>query len=61
MTAPQDDQTDQTDQTDDLHRLRQRRAAHRAQVLAELLDRRPDLWGVHSPADLAAESVLWSA
>ena len=38
-----------------------RRAAERARELAELMDRRPDLWGVHSPADLAAESVLWSA
>lgn len=55
MTAPQDDGIDE------LNRLRGRRAAHRAQVLAELLDRRPDLWGVHSPADLAAEAVLWSA
>lgn len=49
------------EQTDDLNKLRERRAAHRAQVLAELLDRRPDLWGVYGPADLAAESVLWSA
>jgi hypothetical protein len=58
MTAPQ---VDQPDRNDELKRLRQRRAARRAQVLAELLDRRPDLWGVHSPADLVAESVLWSA
>lgn len=50
-----------TDRADELNRLRQQRADRRAQVLAELLERRPDLWGVHSPADLAAESVLWSA
>lgn len=50
-----------TDRADELNRLRQQRADRRAQVLAELLGRRPDLWGVHSPADLAAESVLWSA
>jgi hypothetical protein len=29
--------------------------------LSELLGRRPDLRGVHPPADIAAESVLWSA
>jgi len=49
------------DITSELAQLRQRREAHRAKVLAELLERRPDLWGVHLPADLAAESVLWSA
>ena len=59
MTAAQADRTD--DRIDELNRLRQRRAAQRAQLLAELLDRRPDLVGVHSPADLAAESVLWTA
>ncbi|GAB6986584.1 hypothetical protein [Nocardioides pyridinolyticus] len=61
MTAPQNDRTDRLDDLDQLDRIRQRRAVHRAQVLAELLDRRPDLWGVHSPADVAAEFVLWSA
>ena len=45
----------------DLAQLRQRREDHRAQRLAKLLERRPDLWGVHLPADLAAEYVLWSA
>ena len=48
-------------QYDDLQRVRERRSVQRAQGLAELLERRPDLWGVHTPADLAAESVLWSA
>ena len=41
-------------------RVRERRLARRAHVLAELLDRRPDLRGVHSAADLAAEAVRWS-
>lgn len=53
--------TSQDEQLDELNRLRQCRTARRAQVLAELLDRRPDLWGVHPPADLVAESVLWCA
>lgn len=47
--------------TVDLAQLRQRREAVRTKELAELLERRPDLWGVHRPADLAAEYVLWSA
>ena len=29
--------------------------------LADLFDRRPDLAGVYSPADLTAEAVRWSA
>lgn len=41
--------------------LRERRAVTRARQLAELLERRPDLFGVHSAADLAADSVRWSA
>ena len=49
------------DSTIDLAQLRQRREAYRTKELAELLNRRPDLWGVHLPADLAAEYVLWSA
>jgi len=28
--------------------------------LTELFDRRPELTGVHPPADLAAEAVRWS-
>ena len=55
MPARHDEQDDQ------LNRLRQQRADRRSQVLAELLERRPELWGVHSPADLAAESVRWAA
>lgn len=53
-----DESDDRLDRRD---RDRQRRLAHRAQVLAELLARRPDLDGVHDPADLVAESVRWSA
>lgn len=41
--------------------LRQRRRAQRSRELTELLDRRPDLWGVHGPADVAVEFTLWSA
>jgi hypothetical protein len=40
--------------------LRQRRAAARAQGVVALLQRRPDLAGVHLPADLTAEAVRWS-
>jgi hypothetical protein len=29
--------------------------------LAELLDNRPDLHGVHAPADLAYEAIRWTA
>ena len=38
-----------------------RRAAVRVRELAELMDRRPDLSGVHRPAEFAIESILWSA
>jgi hypothetical protein len=41
--------------------LKERRVAERAAALDELLRHRPDLAGVHGPADLAAESVLWNA
>ncbi|MET0526245.1 MAG: hypothetical protein ABWZ91_15675 [Nocardioides sp.] len=40
---------------------RQRRVAHRTQLLSELLERRADLVGVHGPADLAVEAARWSA
>lgn len=56
MTAALDEQ-----RTDDPKRVRERRMAQRSKELADLMDRRPDLWGVHGPADLAAESALWSA
>lgn len=37
------------------------RAAARSRELVDLMVRRPDLAGVYSPADVAAESVSWSA
>lgn len=49
------------DGPDQLTELKARRAAARAKELAELMERRPDLRGVHLPADLADESVRWSA
>jgi hypothetical protein len=40
---------------------RERRAASRLRDLNALLRSRPDLRGVHRPADVAAEAVAWSA
>ena len=37
------------------------RAAARTRDIAELLLRRPELVGVHAPADIAFEAVTWSA
>lgn len=45
----------------DLLLMKERRSAERAAALDALLRHRPDLAGVHGPADLAAESVRWSA
>lgn len=39
----------------------QRRAAARARDLTALLRERPELSGVHAPADVAVESVRWCA
>jgi hypothetical protein len=39
----------------------QRRAAARTRDLTALLRQRPDLAGVHRPADFAADAVRWSA
>lgn len=39
----------------------QARALTRVRVLGDLFERRPDLEGVYSPADLTAEAVRWSA
>ena len=39
--------------------LRERRQAARSQRLSELLRQRPDLAGVHAPADWADEAVRW--
>ena len=50
-TSPSRDATD--------HAARQRREAARARDLTALLQQRPDLAGVHLPADLYAEAVRW--
>jgi len=39
----------------------QRRAAARTRDLTALLRQRPDLAGVHAPADFAVEAVRWCA
>jgi hypothetical protein len=39
----------------------QRRAAARTRDLSALLRERPDLAGVHAPADFAVEAVRWCA
>ncbi len=39
----------------------QRRAAARTRDLTALLRERPDLAGVHAPADFAVEAVRWCA
>jgi len=39
----------------------QRRAAARARDLTALLRDRPDLAGVHAPADFAVDAVRWCA
>ncbi len=39
----------------------QRRAAARARDLTALLRERPDLAGVHAPADFAVDGVRWCA
>ena len=43
------------------HAARQRREAARTRDLTALLQQRPDLAGVHLPADFAAEAVRWCA
>lgn len=49
------------DRTDhDTGESRRRREAVRTLGLCELLERRPELAGVHPPADLAAEALRWS-
>ncbi len=57
MTAVQSDETRVADPAP----LHERRAAERTKGLADLMVRRPELFGVYKPADVAAESVLWSA
>lgn len=40
---------------------RERRAAARVRDLTHLLQQRPELVGVHLPADLSVEAVCWCA
>ena len=49
-----------TDETPEKTAATQVRAIVRVRGLAELFERRPDLAGVHLPADLTAEAVRWS-
>ena len=49
-----------TDETPKTTAAAQVRAVLRVRGLAELFERRPDLAGVHLPADLTVEAVLWS-
>ncbi len=37
------------------------RATRNLGTLAQLLDERPELRGVHPPADLAADAIRWTA
>ena len=41
------------------HAARERREAARARDLTALLAQRPDLAGVHLPADFTAEALRW--
>lgn len=52
-SSPSSDPTDRA--------ARQRREAARARDLTALLQQRPDLAGVHPPADFYAEAVRWCA
>ena len=45
---------------DRLLAAKQRREAARSRDLTALLRGRPDLQGVHAPADLAVDAVRWS-
>jgi hypothetical protein len=47
--------------SDRLAAAAQRRAAARTRDLSALLRERPDLAGVHAPADFAVDAVRWCA
>jgi hypothetical protein len=49
----------ETVRTDRLTTAQQRREAARSRDLTALLRDRPDLAGVHAPADFAVDSVRW--
>lgn len=52
---------DEVVQTERLTAAQQRRAAARARDLTALLSERPELSGVHAPADFLVDAVRWSA
>jgi hypothetical protein len=54
MTLQQDDLVEPS-------AVKEVRALSHVRELAELFERRPDLSGVYSPADLTADAVRWSA
>ena len=49
------------DHAERLTAAQQRRAAARSRDLTALLRERPDLAGVHAPADFAVDAVCWCA
>ncbi len=58
--APADEVAERT-RAQRLVAAQQRRAAARSRDLAALLRERPDLAGVHAPADFAVDAVRWCA
>ena len=65
MTATIEETTSVTDveklRNQRLAAAAQRRAAARARDLTALLRERPDLAGVHAPADMTVDAVRWCA
>jgi hypothetical protein len=61
MTASMHERVDRSEtvRTDRATSGRQRRAAARTRDLTVLLGERPDLAGVHAPADLAVDAFRW--
>jgi hypothetical protein len=55
------DLAEELDRADRLTAAQQRRAAARTRDLTALLRERPDLAGVHAPADFAVDAVRWCA
>jgi hypothetical protein len=56
-----DVRTVELDRAERLTAAQQRRAAARTRDLTALLRERPDLAGVHAPADFAVDAVRWCA
>lgn len=62
LVAPDPSLMDPHDARNDrLAAAAQRRAAARTRDLTALLRERPDLTGVHAPADFAVDAVRWCA